>query len=848
MDTMPKTNATNSLHRKTLNPVSYNMFMYNYIHPIIQEECSQYIEPAIYENGIIKNKIDITLAPQIKLANIDINRDILTLYSEKKNLKNLLSLNPKIKSYNNDPEIPLLKYSAEFFIGLMLNELRRKLPYFAYTYALISRVAVIDFIQQPYSIMQENIHGHTMAYIIDNKKLTAKQFYTFILQIACALQKAQDKTGFMHNALYPENIIIRKEDISQSTFKISSRIYTINPEGEIPTIIDFSSARVAHKGFGVCYFNNPTIFTPGTDLCKLLSSCLVRIYYADKELYSEVSWLEEYFDNYFPSPSQEKSYEKYYQQHSFNIPYDSIIANSTPISFIQWFQQKQGELFPTIVKIKSRELSTKIMPINKEFAQVAIKSMRSAIMKAYTLYSAGTLYQPTDEEIAHDKMLLDDYNKILQDKTSYDNPLVICYNFPFDIQFEPTGNKLTRYDPKIMLNSIRSMYDILSSYLNLLRQAKTIGKTMVSQDILESLYIKKAALKHNKHVLQNIALYKLYQLTAICDGMNIVSDGSTAVLDANFDDIIIYLIQQYPQCKTYIRNIRSKTDQRLVDVLTRVKKPLYYPPSSLEQIYQLTRLNIKGLSFIINKLIFGGASTDTKIINNIRDMLKMGYSDVEIFEHFKTCITPSTFTVNRGDVRAREVKNVFMGTKKSSLPSIKSYLDFGGGSGEISAAVAKLFSVPKEQAYSADINNWFNHSTERCCDSVTYIHLKENANIPLEDKSIDLITCFQVLHHIKDMHYIIKELTRVCASTILIREHNCEGVEDKMLIDIEHSLFEMCIEKTPNIKYLNDYEAWYRSKREWNAIFRVYGFLPVESTYKVKYSSSKYYYSIYKRA
>ncbi len=67
----------------------------------------------------------------------------------------------------------------------------------------------------------------------------------------------------------------------------------------------------------------------------------------------------------------------------------------------------------------------------------------------------------------------------------------------------------------------------------------------------------------------------------------------------------------------------------------------------------------------------------------------------------------------------------------------------------------------------------------------------------------------------------------------------------RTLIDIEHSIFEISIEPNPNVKYLNDYEAWYRSRKQWIDLLTIHGFKKLPNKSAMRPSPTNYYYEIF---
>merc|ERR1711964_731458 len=70
-------------------------------------------------------------------------------------------------------------------------------------------------------------------------------------------------------------------------------------------------------------------------------------------------------------------------------------------------------------------------------------------------------------------------------------------------------------------------------------------------------------------------------------------------------------------------------------------------------------------------------------------------------------------------------------------------------------------------------------------------NVEEFESLPFEDSSQDIVTCLQVLHHVRDRGKMLDEILRILkpGGVLILREHDARGVEMKMLCDIEHGLW-----------------------------------------------------------
>ena len=101
-----------------------------------------------------------------------------------------------------------------------------------------------------------------------------------------------------------------------------------------------------------------------------------------------------------------------------------------------------------------------------------------------------------------------------------------------------------------------------------------------------------------------------------------------------------------------------------------------------------------------------------------------------------------------------------------------------------------------------------------------------------------------VLHHVKNIDFVLKEINRILKmnSFIIIREHDCITYCDKMIADIEHSLFyyndsfkilkknNIFIKKSNNT-FRNNFYSKYYDIYEWDYIFDKYGFKLIDGKF-----------------
>lgn len=180
----------------------------------------------------------------------------------------------------------------------------------------------------------------------------------------------------------------------------------------------------------------------------------------------------------------------------------------------------------------------------------------------------------------------------------------------------------------------------------------------------------------------------------------------------------------------------------------------------------------------------------------------------------------------------------------------KKYLDLGGGDGKITNAIGSYLKLKRGDVVCAD-TEWFDEERKEN-EPITYTKIfEENNRLPFLNNEFSLVTCFQSLHHMKNINNVISELYRITepGGYIIIREHDCDSGFVKILIDIEHCIFE-CIMKDLSDNFSDKYYGNYKSKIEWSNLFERSGFVYCNKRYNFKMARNnhtKYYYAMYKK-
>lgn len=162
--------------------------------------------------------------------------------------------------------------------------------------------------------------------------------------------------------------------------------------------------------------------------------------------------------------------------------------------------------------------------------------------------------------------------------------------------------------------------------------------------------------------------------------------------------------------------------------------------------------------------------------------------------------------------RASNSANRMFNSTKKFLPRTPAhYLDIGCGDGSITKEFAQLMKA----------ENYYGIEVMRTNNDMKYIELNDDGTVVCEDNYFDCISAFMSLHHIKKCEVMISEIIRILkpGGVLLIKEHDCRSNLDRMLIDIEHSVFSYIEEDKPlhESKYgEGEYYCKCRNRFEWS--------------------------------
>lgn len=187
----------------------------------------------------------------------------------------------------------------------------------------------------------------------------------------------------------------------------------------------------------------------------------------------------------------------------------------------------------------------------------------------------------------------------------------------------------------------------------------------------------------------------------------------------------------------------------------------------------------------------------------------------------------SKYSKERELSRTRDIKIELDIVRKQLNPSF-SYLDLGCSEGKITTAVIENLELSPEQSFACDIFPQEPNPLFRFTQNFV-------SHLPFSDRQFTFITLFMSAHHFSHMDDMMKEIYRILVpgGYVLIREHNYKTPDDTIFYNIIHGIYSCVLvnESTPYdflSSYIEierkSYYAHYRSIKEWQTLFKEYGF------------------------
>jgi ubiquinone/menaquinone biosynthesis C-methylase UbiE len=230
----------------------------------------------------------------------------------------------------------------------------------------------------------------------------------------------------------------------------------------------------------------------------------------------------------------------------------------------------------------------------------------------------------------------------------------------------------------------------------------------------------------------------------------------------------------------------------------------YKPYESGQQFKALVQIAFKYNPVILSRLLeIALKRFHPRLTNVIYNILISNKSDEEIYGKLRKLYKnpQNRFNIKKsntckGNIAIQEwmVRYLKIANMQRGVNEITKYLDIGCGNGNFAISLGQLLGLDKKDIFGVDLadfseqGDWGRH---RNMDKFTFQELKYNQPYPFEDNTFDLITIKMVLHHVSNLDFTLKEITRVLKinGALIIVEHDSFTYADYMINDIEHGFY-----------------------------------------------------------
>ena len=241
-----------------------------------------------------------------------------------------------------------------------------------------------------------------------------------------------------------------------------------------------------------------------------------------------------------------------------------------------------------------------------------------------------------------------------------------------------------------------------------------------------------------------------------------------------------------------------------------------------------------------------------KILDNYED-------DPSLYEEIKDILPEETDedeknrSINRDRNRADEYSQHFktltnINEAMNEIDDEYQYLDIGCGTCIFTENFGLQIGFYDYNIHGLDVK--WREAYKRYTDNIEFTEININDPYPYNDNQFKVISAIMTLHHIDNIDFVLGEIKRVMINEgyLVIREHDATNDIDKMIIDVEHMIYDS-LEGTYNDETRMAYVGKYKSKKEWMDLLGSYGFELVgdgnEYLATGKRSETRPYYAIY---
>ena len=144
------------------------------------------------------------------------------------------------------------------------------------------------------------------------------------------------------------------------------------------------------------------------------------------------------------------------------------------------------------------------------------------------------------------------------------------------------------------------------------------------------------------------------------------------------------------------------------------------------------------------------------------------------------------------------IKSPMIKIEKVNIKPGDIVLDYGCGPGSFTLAAAEIVS-PSGKVYAADVNAIAIKKVQKSASKKGLDHIETiqtDCNTGLKDESINVVMCFDTIHHVDDPKGLLREFYRVLKphSSLALDDHHLEEEEIIELIT-EQGFFELADKK-----------------------------------------------------
>ena len=147
------------------------------------------------------------------------------------------------------------------------------------------------------------------------------------------------------------------------------------------------------------------------------------------------------------------------------------------------------------------------------------------------------------------------------------------------------------------------------------------------------------------------------------------------------------------------------------------------------------------------------------------------------------------FEQQRASERAKErIRHLNITFSDLTLKPFNSYLDIGAGNAQITYEIGKTYNI--RDVYAVDVYPERDFRQPSEISRIIYKQIRDS-RIDLPNESVDLVTAFVLIHHVRDVDTLLREINRVLkpGGWFFIREHDVISPDKIQYLNEVHRKF-----------------------------------------------------------